>query len=159
MPMSGLVGSRSGELEILSPDGRIGFGRSGNMRRFQPAGFCLDDEFQDRSWSEAPICHLTWLRSAPWSRLFISADPFLHPGRLDRQELVIYLNGLFIGMMVGRARGPTEAEFPIPVLGRGGSECLLTLVAPYAASPIELGASAADERKLGWCFVSIALGR
>jgi len=99
------------------------------------------------------------MRSAPWFRLHIEADSFVldQPGQVDLQELSIYLNGLCIGMMIGTARNAVEAEFPVPVRGRGGNECLLTLIATYATSPSQTSNSAADLCRPGWCFGGITL--
>jgi hypothetical protein len=82
----------------------------------------------------------------------MDAFAFSHPGKVENQQLFIFINGLFQGFHLFRDR-ETKA-FPITRSAISSRSTLLSFVLPAAITPHSVGLSD-DLRSLGLAFFSI----
>ena len=86
--------------------------------------------------------------------LKIQAEPFLVPGRVERQELRVSLNGKFLTTLVLNEQREYDLSLPLQ-LSDLRQKNVLTLTLPNATSPRSLGLSD-DSRHLGIAVHSIS---
>ena len=138
-------------------DNPIRFGAVGNYLTFAPQGFVREDS-PNHTWNDGFSATLQMAMGPVIEpvQMRIDADPFLVPGRLLFQDLIIYLNGLWVGFT--RADEAILLTIPIPAAYVSEHENLLAFVMPNAMRPKAIGVGP-DARRLGFAFREIALQR
>src|SRR5438105_2527265 len=134
-------------------DEALTFGAAGSVRKVTTAGFDFG-ESAPYSWTIAQSCEIDVPLPMPRQEVAfqIDAAPFTSGERVTGQQLVVYLNGLFLGMHTFRSR---EAKmFPVFRTAISPRSTRIALVIPTAASPKQLGLSS-DVRELGFAVYSI----
>lgn len=134
----------------------VTFGKLGSINSLASSGFDLNDGDQS-SWTEQQIA---WLEIAPrWPAkdltLRFDAMPFLVESHLTHQQVFIYANGLFCGLINLFERQSSEVHIPRNAIS--GRTTRITFAIPTAKSPQRLGISE-DVRTLGVAFTALSLG-
>lgn len=88
--------------------------------------------------------------------LKVVSDPFIRPGKIEKQRVNILVNNQKVGEWVFTEFGTQERNIDIPNNLIDNSMLYITFELPDAVSPLELGVSE-DPRKLGIAFRSISL--
>lgn len=131
------------------------FGNSGNHTAYAGQGWSSTSD-ADTTWNDGCVCTLQFRVAAlrQSAQLVLQARPFIVPGQIDKQELTIYLNGLFVTYVrVAEAFTATAMIDRDQLSTRFNT---VSFVMPHAASPQALGLSG-DERKLGLAFVRLEM--
>lgn len=133
----------------------ITFGANGSARALAPVGFDFSEEVS-LSWTTEPCSELEFELALPRKDFFIAVTgvPFLHPGKINRQQLSIFVNGLFCGTRVFHEN--ETHKFPVKRSAISGRTTKLQLFIPTATSPSDLGISA-DIRALGIAVSAIQI--
>ena len=88
--------------------------------------------------------------------LAVSGVPFLLEGRVDHQDVWLYVEGAMVSF--SRMSGPARIEGSLPewVLASASSTLELALVLPDSIVPADMGMGS-DRRKLGFALQSVKL--
>lgn len=133
------------------------FGRSGSFKPFGDGGWTVT-RGADINWTQGGEAGLRLPVADPGGdvRLQFTVRPLLAPGRLERQRVVVRVNGQDLGEMeLTEARFSTQSvDIPAEMAATG----LLSVrfVLPDAVSPAELG-TGEDERVLALAFMTVRL--
>lgn len=146
-----IAANQSDEDKIL-----VTFGKSGSITTLPNSGFDLTDGDQS-SWTEQQIA---WLEIAPrWPAkdlaLRFDAFPFLFDSHVTHQQVFVYVNGLFCGLV--NLFDHRSSEVYIPRNTISGRTTRITFAIPTAKSPQRLGISE-DVRTLGIALTALSLG-
>ncbi|QLH71662.1 hypothetical protein [Rhodopseudomonas palustris] len=112
-------------------------------------------------WSKGRWCEIAFgfdlaeLNGTQLCDLILDIDVFRHEGRLDGQNLLIYLNGLRIGSLY--CTQFCTVVFPFEASLLKADENILTIDTPDAESPSTLGKG--DSRTLGLQLFSVQIRR
>jgi hypothetical protein len=125
----------------------ITFGRSGLINDLSPSGFDTSED-ANHSWTVKQFCEFEVALPMPRQEvsLRIEATPFLAQGKVNSQQLFVYVNGLFQGFHTFYV--DEHVVFQILRNAISSRATRVQLVLPTAASPQALGISA-DIRPLG----------
>lgn len=144
--------------QMLGAGRPITFGTEGNYRTWAVQGWSQDKDQSDITWMDGHVASLEFVIPVPPTDLLMVARimPFAIDGS-KRQQLQIYLNGLFVELWI-----PAVKEFrEYSTLLRKSffskdSSNLLALAAPNAISPVEAGLGP-DQRILSFAFMHVTL--
>lgn len=141
-------------MEMLRFSEGITFGARGNFSRFEPKGWGSPTDSPTLTWTTAYVSQLRFTVQPPRARqcVHVTLTPFLGDGKLQRQDVNFYMNGLWFGYM--RVKERMVGEFLLLREMFSSRENLLSISIPEAASPVELGLGA-DQRLLGFAFEQI----
>ena len=124
------------------------FGRDGNSHASQQEGFAApEDGF---TWSVGHNSRLRVVAPAEADTVLeLALNPFVVPGRLDAQRLVVDVNGVRVADERLRGEGTVAWRVPAQAL-RPDGQMDIALRHEEARSPAELGVNPGDKRVLGF---------
>jgi len=135
----------------------IRFGYQGNARWYRDDGW--SDPERGFTWSLGKRASLVMRLPEPKGVVSLNAtlNPFLHPGALDTQAVVILVNGRRVGRWTISRSGyrPQSMDIP-PDFFTDLTRTIITFETPDSAAPVELGVSG-DRRVLGVALSSLQL--
>ena len=145
--------------QVLVNGRPIRFGTAGNYKSWAVLGWSQDPDQADVTWMDGPVAGLEFVTPAPLIDLQISIKLAPFDGGDVKQQLYIFLNGLFVDLW-----SPVADEFfEYSTLVRKSyfsttkdATNLLNFVAPNAVSPSEAG-KGPDQRKLSFAFMECTL--
>ncbi|MDB5619750.1 sulfatase-like hydrolase/transferase [Tardiphaga sp.] len=120
------------------PGDTVTFGRDGNSKRFQSGGW--GDPQAGFTWTVGHQSSLDMqLANIPTESLTLKASliPFVVPGKLERQTVVVYVNNEKINEWSVSAAGEFEADIPARLVESGNLDLRFDL--PEATSQVALG--------------------
>jgi hypothetical protein len=136
----------------------IAFGTEGNYKTWATLGWSQDKDAIDTTWMDGNVASMDFVMPPPATDLLMVAR--IMPFALDvakQQQLLIFLNGLFVDLW---APGAKEFREYSTLLRKSfftkDSANTLSLVAPHATSPARAGLGP-DERVLSFAFMQITL--
>jgi len=130
--------------KIIGPG--IYFGERGNAAQYQQEGWFGPDKVFTRTKGKSAELLITIPKSKTDIIMYAEIDPFVVPGKLEKQRVTIYINDRKAGEWI--VSGPGEYNVTIPHDYLEGCELKISLELPDAASPADLGVSS-DSRILG----------
>lgn len=90
------------------------------------------------------------------AQLTVTGVPYLIPGRVDFQDVWVFVDGSMVSMARLTVPGTIVGDVPAPVLRSPGRELLVSFTIPGAVVPAEMGVGA-DARKLGFALQETTL--
>ena len=125
------------------------FGRRGNSLASQVEGFAAPED--DFTWSigASSTLQITAVTSGGDAMLELALNPFVVPGKLDQQRLVVEVNGARVADETLRGEGTVAWRVPARV-ARPDGRMVILLRHEDAESPAALGAHPTDTRALGF---------
>lgn len=134
----------------------VTFGKNGSVRKMQPYGFDLSEPTISWTQEEAAgfVLMIEALPPDQVVRLDIDAKPFIQAGRVDRQQLFVFINGLYVGFRTLAVAERVQFALQRSVLSPRGMR--IEFVLPTASAPKSLG-TGSDVRKLGIAISEVAL--
>ena len=136
----------------------ITFGTKGSYGTWAVQGSSQDKDHSDITWMDGHVASLEFVMSSPATDLLMVARmaPFAVDGS-KRQQLFIYLNGLFVILWIPAVKEFCEYSTLLKKsFFSKKSSNLLSFVAPNAVSPAAVGLGS-DARTLSFAFMQIAL--
>lgn len=130
--------------------------RGGNLEHYALFGLTSPDA--DSSWSNLPRAGLRFVSppAAADVPIAITAAPFVPPGRIERQPMVLHVNGERVAEFTITEPQTVTATIPAAAWNRQ-SPVSVVFEFPAANSPRRLGMSS-DPRRLGWRISKIVFG-
>jgi hypothetical protein len=153
-----IVQANSDQTQLLSVGRPITFGTEGNYTTWAVQGWSQDKDRSDITWMDGHVASLEFLMSPPTIDLLMVArmKPFVTDG-LKRQQLQIYLNGLFVDLWSSKTNEVREYSSLLKRSVFSRDSCnTLSFAAPNAISPVEAELGP-DERTLSFAFMQITL--
>jgi len=144
--------------QILIAGRPVTFGTEGNFRTWAGPGWSQDKDKNNFTWMEGHVAWLEFEMAVPTIDLMMVArmSPFVID-EPNRQQLYIYLNGLFVDLWIPIAKESLDYSTPIrKSFFSKDSANLLALVAPSAISPAKARLGP-DQRALSFAFMQITL--
>jgi hypothetical protein len=143
-------------VQVLNFQTGINFGTKGNLKEFDPVGFCAAPDAVS-TWSEAAVAELAF-RLAPLRhdvRFTIEVFPYLADGLISEQGCWIFFNGLFVNYH--SVKTPVELTFTVTRDRLAPGANRLSFALPNATAPKDLNLGN-DLRLLGLGFVQLSAG-
>jgi len=142
------------QLKLNEP---VTFGKSGSIRDMDPYGFDLSEH--GISWTQDELAGFSASVAGPVPLdailcLTVTARPFIQPGKIEHQQLFVFVNGLFVSFRTLTAA--EDMEFVLPSNAFASRGLCVEFVIPTASSPKSLGISQ-DIRKLGIAVTAVLL--
>jgi hypothetical protein len=145
--------------QVLVNGHPIRFGTAGNYKGWAVLGWSEDPDQAEITWMDGPVAGLEFVTPAPLIDLQMSIKLAPFDGGNVKQQLYIFLNGLFVDLWSPMAKGFREYSTLIRrsyFSTAKDATNLLNFVAPNAISPTEAG-KGPDQRKLSFAFMDLTL--
>lgn len=130
----------------------IQFGKGGNAEKYQAKGW--SDPENGLTWTDGKTAELHMSIAKPKSDITMKAtfNPFLVPGKLDRQKIDVMINGNKTGEWDASTGGDYKIIIPKDSLKKGA--LIVTFDLPSAGSPSNYG-TGKDDRLLGISMMTL----
>jgi hypothetical protein len=145
--------------QVLVNGRPITFGTAGNYKGWAVLGWSQDPDQVDVTWMDGSVAGLEFVTPAPLIDLQMSIKLAPFDGGSVKQQLYIFLNGLFVDLWSPMAKEFCEYSTLIRksyFSTAKDATNLLNFVAPNAISPTEAG-KGPDRRKLSFAFMEFTL--
>jgi hypothetical protein len=145
--------------QVLVNGHPISFGIAGNYRGWAVFGWSQDPDQADVTWMDGAVASLEFVTPAPPLDLQMSIKLAPFDGGSVKQQLYIFLNGLFVDLWSPVTKGFCEYSTLIRksyFSTAKDATNLLNFVAPNAISPAEVE-KGPDRRRLSFAFMEFTL--
>ena len=149
---------RSGEAERLDEKYQlndvIAFGLGGNARKWKKRGWSSIEKNFTWTVGQSAILRIPF-EELPEGNLILSANvfPFLGAGKIEMQEVNVYINDIHVAVWPVTTAGEFRTSFPGKYLSEGYADVRFDI--SDCASPLDFMINLEDDRKLGIAFQKI----
>jgi hypothetical protein len=145
--------------QLLANGRPITFGTAGNYKAYAVTGWSQDVDQNDSTWLEGHVASLQFMFPILSTDCLLKATLLPLQSTKSRQQLLIYLNGLFVDLLVPLSQTIQESSSILRkeyFATNKDAINTITFVAPNAVSPLQEGLSQ-DQRTLSFCFMQITI--
>jgi hypothetical protein len=142
---------------LLTIGSEIHFGTDGNCTGVLATGWSQDADQKQFTWMDGNVASLEFLMAQPPEDVLLSLKVMPYVGGSLVQQLIVFLNGLFVGLVVPSAN--EFREYSVLASTRYFSDSKdapnsITFAAPNAVSPLATGLGQ-DRRVLSFAFMHV----